>query len=189
MRGGRRDVVPAPRAVWLDDRLLQHAEQPSPLGEEARLHAHLLRVRVRVRGRGRGRVGGRVRVRVRARDRVRVRVRVRAHRQQRDLRAARWWLVITPLTQPRVVTLEQAGGVRAHLVRVRGRVRVKFQAWARPRVRPRARVRARARARARARVGARVRVRVLAGAHRVRLLADEVSERAEQRRVRVPRAG
>ena len=80
MRGGRRDVVPAPRAVWLDDRLLQRAEQPRPLGEEARLHAH---------------------------------------RQQRNLRAASGWLVITPLTQPRVVTLEQAGGVRAHLVRVR----------------------------------------------------------------------
>jgi len=175
--------------VWLDDRLLQHAEQPRPLGEEARLHAHLLRVRVRVRVRvkvrGRGRGRGRVTVTVT----FNARVRVRAHRQQRDLRAASGWLVITPLTQPRVVTLEQAGGVRAHLVRVRGRVRVKFQAWARPRVRPRARVRARARARARARVGARVRVRVLAGAHRVRLLADEVSERAEQRRVRVPRAG
>ena len=41
----------------------------------------------------------------------------------------------------------------------------------------------------RARVGARVRVRVLAGAHRVGLLADEVGERAEQRRVGVPRAG
>ena len=89
------------------------------------------------------------------------------------------------MTQPRVVTLEQAGSVRAHLVRVRGGVRVKFQVW----VRSRARVRARARARARARVGARVRVGVLAGAHRVRLLADQVSERAEQRRVRVPRAG